>query len=114
VIKPLASKKVLHITGSSTLTNPEESMCHLTLDKTPDPKLHVASLLCNTETRTDASATAYNSIISQGMKEKKRILSDYQEKFGDKHPDLIITKKKGKRADKILLTHTHMRPSLNK
>jgi hypothetical protein len=36
----------------------------------PDPKLQVASLLCNNETRTDASATAYNSIIIQGMKEK--------------------------------------------
>jgi hypothetical protein len=48
--------------------------CHSTPDETPDPKLQVASLLCHNETRTDASATADNSIIVQGMKEKKHIL----------------------------------------
>jgi hypothetical protein len=36
----------------------------------PDPKLQVANLLHNNKTRTDASATAYNSIIVQGKKEK--------------------------------------------
>jgi hypothetical protein len=47
------------------------------------------------------------------MKEKKCILSAYQEKFGEGHLDSIITKKKGKTADKILLTGTCMRPSLD-
>jgi hypothetical protein len=69
-LKPVASKKVSHLTGSSTLTDCRESTCHLTMDKTPDQKLQVASLLCDNETRTDASATANNSIIVQGMKEK--------------------------------------------
>jgi hypothetical protein len=70
VIKSVASKKALHDTGSLLLTNPRESMHHLTPDEKPDPKLQVASLLCNNETRTDASATANNSIIVQGIKEK--------------------------------------------
>jgi hypothetical protein len=114
VIKPIASKKVLHVTGSSTLDDPRETTHHLTSDKMPDPKLQVGSLLCNNETRTDASATAYDSIIIQGMKEKKLILSAYQGKFGGGHPDSIITKKKGQMADEILLTHTPMRSSLDK
>jgi hypothetical protein len=38
------------------------------------------------------------------MKEKKHILSAYQEKCGVGHPYLIITKKKGKMADKKSLT----------
>ncbi len=58
----------------------------LNWDETPDPKLQVASLLCNNETRTDASATAYDSVILQGMKEKKRILSAYQEKIEKRTP----------------------------
>jgi hypothetical protein len=79
VIKPVASKKVTNVTGSSTLNNNRESMHHLTPEKMPDPKQQVASLLCNDETRTDASATAYISIIVQSMMEKKHSLSAYQE-----------------------------------
>jgi hypothetical protein len=103
VIKPIASKKVSHVTGSLTLINCRESTCHLTPDKTPDPKLQVASLLWNNEPRTEASATAYNSIIVQGMKKKIHILSAYQEKFREGYLDLIITKKKGKTVDKIIV-----------
>ncbi len=114
VIKPVASKKVSQVTGSLTLINPRESTRHFTPDETPDPILQVASQLCDNEMRTDASATNNNSIIVQGIREKTCILSAYQEKFGVGHPDSIITKKKGKMADEILLTCTHMRPSLNK
>jgi hypothetical protein len=71
VIKLFASKKISHVTGSPMLTNPRESTCHLIPDETPDPKLQVTSLFHDNETRTDASATANNSIILQGMKEKK-------------------------------------------
>ncbi len=62
----------------------------------------------------DNSALPDNSIIVQSMKEKKRILSAYQDKFGAGHLESILTQKKGKTANDILLTHTHMRPSLNK
>jgi hypothetical protein len=48
------------------------------------------------------------------MKEKKRILLAYQEKFGEGYLDLIITKKKGKTVDNILLTRTPIRPRLDK
>ncbi len=55
-----------------------------------------------------------NSIIAQGMHEKKRILMDYQEKFGSEYPELIVTRKKGKISDDTSLHPTRMRPSLNK
>jgi hypothetical protein len=72
---------VLHVTGSSTLANPRESKHHLTPDETPDPKLQVASLLRDNETRTAASATANNSIIVQGMSEKNRLFQPIKKKL---------------------------------
>jgi hypothetical protein len=63
---------------------------------------------------TNTPASPDNSIIVQGMKKKKRIISAYQDKFGAGHPESIITQKKGKTANDILLTHTRMRPSLDK
>jgi hypothetical protein len=55
-----------------------------------------------------------NSIIVKGTWEKKRILMAYQEKFGSKYPELIVTRKKGKISDNTSLHCTCMRPSLNK
>jgi hypothetical protein len=55
-----------------------------------------------------------NSIIIQGMHEKKRILTAYQDKFGSEYPELIVTRKKGKISDDTSLHHARMRHSLNK
>ncbi len=55
-----------------------------------------------------------NSIIVQGTHEKKRILTDYQEKFGSEYPELIVTRKKGKISNDTSLHCARMRPSLNK
>jgi hypothetical protein len=114
VIKPVACKKISHAQQSSTLSNPTESTYHPTPGYLSDPKLKIASLLCNNGVRTDTPASPNNSIIIQSMKEKKHILSTYQDEFGGGHPESIITRKKGKTANDILLTHTRMRPSLNK
>ncbi len=54
------------------------------------------------------------SIIVKGMREKKRILTAYQEKFGSEYPELIVTRKKGKISDNKSLHRASMRPSLNK
>jgi hypothetical protein len=86
-----------------------ESTYHPAPGDVLDPKLKIASLLCNNEVKTDTPASPDDSIIIQGMKEKKRILSAYQDKFGAGHPDSINTQKKGKTANDILLTHTRMR-----
>ncbi len=55
-----------------------------------------------------------NSIIVQGTREKKRILTAYQEKFGSEYPELIVTRKKGKISDDTSLHCARMRPSLDK
>jgi hypothetical protein len=55
-----------------------------------------------------------NSIIVQGMNEKKRNLMAYQDKFGSEHPESIITRKKGKISEDTFLHCTRMRPSLDK
>jgi hypothetical protein len=64
-------------------------------------------------TGTDVCTSSDNSIIVQGMKEEKHILMAYQEKFGAEHHESIITKKKGKTANKKTLNHACMKPSLN-
>ena len=48
------------------------------------------------------------------MRGKKRILEDYQDKFGKNSNDSIVTRKKGKISDDISLDCSQMRPSLNK
>jgi hypothetical protein len=55
-----------------------------------------------------------NSIIVKGTREKKCILTVYQEKLGSKYPELIVTRKKGKISDDTSLHSARMRPSLNK
>ncbi len=55
-----------------------------------------------------------NSIIVKGTREKKRILTAYQEKIGLKYPELIVTRKKGKISDDTSLHCARMRPSLDK
>ena len=48
------------------------------------------------------------------MRGKKRILEDYQDKFGKNSNDSTVTRKKGKISDDISLDCSQMRPSLNK
>jgi hypothetical protein len=57
--------------------------------------------------------------IVSGTREKRRILEAYKEKFGTGYPDSIITRKKGKLIDTVLLSPPHsrtrrMRPSTDK
>ncbi len=56
-----------------------------------------------------------DSIIIRGTKEKKHILSTYQEKYGSNFPDSIISQKKGKLSDDGLSNNRNrMQPSLDK
>jgi hypothetical protein len=58
--------------------------------------------------------TSNNSIIVKGMREKKRILTAYQDKFNSEYPESMVTRKKGKISDDTSLHCARMRPSLNK
>jgi hypothetical protein len=53
-------------------------------------------------------------VIVKGMREKKRILTAYQEKFGSEYPELIVTRKKGKISNDTYLHCARMSPSLDK
>jgi hypothetical protein len=55
-----------------------------------------------------------SSIIVQGMREKKHILTAYQDEFGSEYPELIVTRQKGKISDNTFSHCTHMRSSLDK
>ncbi len=55
-----------------------------------------------------------NSIIVNGMREKKHILIAYQKKISSEYSELIVTRKKGKISNDTSLHHARMRPSLNK
>jgi hypothetical protein len=58
-------------------------------------KSQIALLLSNKDTESANQAIPINDpIIVQGMRNKKRILKDYQKKFGKDSNDLIITRKK--------------------
>ncbi len=47
-------------------------------------------------------------------REKKCILTTYQEKIGSEYPELVVIRKKGKISDDTSLHHARMRPSLDK
>ncbi len=72
--------------------------------------------LLHTSNSVTASHTmsSNNSIIVQGTREKKRILTAYQEKFGSEYSELIVTRKKSKISDNTFLHCARMRPSLDK
>ena len=59
-----------------------------------------------------------DAMIVSGTKEKRRILEAYETKFGTGYPDSIVTRKKGKLDDTMLLSpHSRtrrMRPSKDK
>ena len=60
-----------------------------------------------------------DAAIVSGTREKRRILKAYEAKFGTGYPDSIVTRKKGKLNDTMLLSPAHsrtrrMRPSKDK
>ncbi len=69
----------------------------------------VPGLVMDNKDVTTIASPQQDSIIIRGTKEKKRILSNYQEKFGANYPDSIITHKKGKLCeDEVSLTRSRM------
>ncbi len=101
VIRPPASKKV---SNEAMIRRPAISL------KSLDPsssrsvilnlQLAVAPSIINDKDEVKPVVSPQqDSIIIRGMKEKKHILSAYQEKYGSNYPDSIISRKKGKLSD---------------
>jgi hypothetical protein len=97
-------------------TKPAEPL-HQPLSPTDayDVNFNIVTLLHTSDSVTAShDMLSNNSIIVKGMREKKCILTAYQEKNDSKYPESIVTRKKGKISDDTSLHCARMRPSLNK
>ncbi len=100
----LHSSLVLRLSASQKIQNPSaRSKLHVIADSNqPIPtttpsrvKSQIALLLSNKDPESVNQAIPINDpIIVQGMRDKKRILEDYQKKFGKDSNDSIATRKK--------------------
>jgi hypothetical protein len=109
VIQPTASKKVTIETPVCKQATTSKSFDQSSLRPIAMEKQHaiVPGLVTDNKDVTTIASPQQDSIIIRGTKEKKRILSDYQEKFGANYPDSIITQKKGKLCeDEVSLTRS--------
>ncbi len=115
VIGPTTSKKVSTALLLSKLAKPREPLHQPSHTDVSDVKSKIVTLLHSSDSVTAShDMSSDNSIIVQGMHKKKRILTDYQEKFGSEYPESIVTRKKGKISNDTSLHCARMRPSLNK
>jgi hypothetical protein len=116
VIRPTASKKISTALLLSTLAKPAEPLHQPSVTDAPDVNSKIVTLLHTSDSVTASHdmSSINNSIIAKGTREKKRILTAYQKKFGSEYPELIVTRKEGKISDDTSLHCACMRPSLDK
>ncbi len=115
MIQPTASKKILTALLSPKLAIPAEPLHQPSHTDVSDIKSKIVTLFHTIDSVTASQdMTSNNSIIVQGTREKKRMLTDYQEKFGSEYLELIVTRKKGKVSNNTSLHCARMRPRLNK
>jgi hypothetical protein len=115
VIQPTASKKISTALLSSTLVKLAEPLHQPSLTDTSDVNSKIVTLLHTSNSVTAShDMSSNNSIILKDTREKKCIVTVYQEKIGSEYPESIITRKKGKISDDTSVHCAHMRPSLDK
>ena len=116
MIRQISSKKIstdLLLSKLAIPTVPLHQPSHST--EASDVKSKIVTLLQTSNSVTAShDMSSNNSIILKGTREKKCILTAYQEKFGSEYPELIVTRKKGKISDNTSLHRARMRPSLDK
>jgi hypothetical protein len=92
VIQPIASKKVSMALLLSKLAKPTEPLHQPSHTDSSDAKSKIVTLLHISNSVTAShDMLSKNSIIVQGTCKKKRIIMDYQEKFGSEYPESIVT-----------------------
>ncbi len=112
---PIVSKKVSTALLSSKLAKPTKPLHQPSLSDVSDVTSKIVALLHTSNSVTVShTMSSNNSIIVQGTRETKCILTAYQDKFGSEYPKLIVTRKKGKISDNTFLHRACMRPSLDK
>ncbi len=115
MIQPTASKKISTASLSSTWAKPAEPLHQPSPTDASDVNSKIVTLLHTSDSVTAShDMLSNNSIIVKGTREKKCILTAYQEKFGSEYPELIVTRNKGKISDNTSLHCARMRPSLDK
>jgi hypothetical protein len=83
VIQPTTSKKISTALPMSTLAKPAEPLHQPSPTDASDVNSKIVTLLHTSNSVTAShDMSSNNSIIIKGMREKKRILMAYQEKFG--------------------------------
>jgi hypothetical protein len=115
VLRPFASQKIPNPSARSKLHVIANSNEPIPTATPSGIKSQIARLLTNKDPESVNQATPINDhIIVQGMRNKKRILEDYQKKFGKDSNDSVVARKKGKISNDISLDRSQMRPSLDK
>jgi hypothetical protein len=120
----LHSSLVLRPFTSQKIQNPPSRLKSHDIAKSNKPtptttslgvKSQIALLLSTKGSELVNQATSINDpIIVQGTHDKKRILDNYQKKYGKDSNDSIVVRKKGKISDHISLDRSRMRLSLDK
>ncbi len=114
-IRPTASKKISTELLLSTLAKPAEPLHQPSHTDASDVKSKIVTLLHTSDIVTASNyMSSNNSIIVKGMREKKCILTAYQENNGSEYPESIVTRKKGTISGNSSLYCTQMRPSFDK
>ncbi len=115
VLRSSASQKIQHPSARSKLHDIANSNKPIPTTTPLGIKSQIACLLSTKDPESAIQATSINDpIIVQGTRDKKRVLDDYQKKFGKDSNNSIVARKKGKISDNISLDRSRMRPSLNK
>jgi hypothetical protein len=115
VIQPTTSKKVSTALLLSKLAKPAEPLHQPSPTDVSDVNSKIVTLLHTSNSmKASHDMSSNNSIIVNGMREKKHILIAYQKKISSEYSELIVTRKKGKISNDTSLHHARMRPSLNK
>ena len=115
VLRPTASQKACNAPSRLKSHNTAKSNEPTPTTTSSGVKSQIASLLSTKDSESVDQTTSTNDpIIVQGTRDKKRILDDYQKKFGKDCDDSIVVRKKGKTSDHISLDRSRMRPSLDK
>jgi hypothetical protein len=94
LIQPTASKKISTALLLSTLAKPDEPLHQPSPTDASDVNSKIVTLLHTSNSVTAShDISSNNSIIAKGTREKKCILTAYQEKIGSEYPESIVTKK---------------------
>ncbi len=104
MLRPTASQKIQNPPARLKLHDIAKSNEPIPTTTSLGVKSQIAHLLSTKDPESVNQATSINDPnIVQGTRDKKRILDDYQKKYGKDSTDSILARKKGKTSDHISL-----------